>query len=288
MSGLHPDPGSRRRSIVITGAAGYVGTYLSARLAAAPSTEVHLLADDITRPDLRVPPADVVIHLAGKLNSFRGSEAEIERHNYDGTVNLAMRCDPDAHFVFLSTDQVFSSDLDRVYTEDDAAAPETVYGRTKARAEAFLLSALPHVTVLRTSVVYGYAHPRRQNTVAFIESRLRVGQPIELYEDVLTSPTYIGDLCACIELALAEGALGVRHSCGVEYLSRCDIGRAICRARGYPESLIRPAARPETMNIPRFIHLRPSDVFSGLLTTTLEEGLRASPVAVNHTASPNG
>jgi len=280
---------SHSRSILLTGAAGYIGTYLCTRLEAAPSTEVHLLADDVTAPDLQVPRADVVIHLAGKPSSFRGPDSEVERHNYDGTVNLITRCDPDAHFIFLSTDQVFASDPDRVYVEDDAVRPETAYGRSKARAETFLLSLRTRVTILRTSVVYGYTHPRRQNTVQSIESSLRTGQPVELYRDVLTSPTYIGDLCACIQLAINDDVLGVRHACGLEYLSRCDIGRAICLARGYPESLIRPVERPDGANIPRSIRMRPSDVFDGLLSTTLAEGLR--PISFGHasySASPNG
>lgn len=259
----------------MTGASGYVGTFLRARLEAEGWDDIGVLAADITSPDLIVPPADVVIHLAGKLNSFRGPPSEIARHNYEGTMNLVSRCAPRTHLVFLSTDQVFGSDRDRVYTEADPVSPETAYGRSKAQAEQFLLGTSPRITILRTAGVYGYRHPRRQNTFEFIAAKLRAREPIELYDDVFTSPTFIGDLCTCIEVAIDEGVYGVHHACGAEYLSRCDIGAAICREQGFSPDLIRPVARPEDANVPRFIHLRPSPVFASALSMPLAEGLRA-------------
>jgi dTDP-4-dehydrorhamnose reductase len=262
-------------SILVTGATGYVGSYVVPRLAAATSHRVELLVGDVTAGDLVLPRADVVIHLAGKLNSFAGAEAEIARVNYEGTVNLARRCDPGVHFIFLSSDQVFRSDPGRVYTGDDAVAPETPYGRSKAQAEEFLLSNLDQVTILRTAILYGYSHPRRRNTVEFIESKLQAGQPLELYWDVFACPTFIGDLAACIERVVEDRVLGIHHTCGAEYLSRCEIGEALCAARGYSPDLIRPVARPDSSNVPRCLHLRPSSSFDDLLSTSLADWLSA-------------
>jgi dTDP-4-dehydrorhamnose reductase len=263
----------RGPSILLTGAAGYVGSYLRPRLAAVGHRRVDSFAGDVTGPDLRVPDADVVIHLAGRLNSFAGAEAEIERVNHAGTVNLARRCRPGTHFVFLSTDQVFASDAERIYSETDTVAPETAYGRSKAAAEAFLLANLARVTILRTSVLYGYSHPRRRNTVEFIESKLRAGEPIDLFSDVFACPTFIGDLAACVERVVADGVTGVHHACGAEFLSRCDIAEALCAARGYARELIRPVPRPASSNVPRFIHLRQSPAMRDLLSTRLADHL---------------
>jgi dTDP-4-dehydrorhamnose reductase len=241
-----------------------------------PACRVTLLDADVTAPELELPDADVVIHLAGKLNSFNGPPEEIERVNHGGTINLARklaRRGGQAHFVFLSTDQVFRSDAARVYTEEDPVAPETAYGRAKANAEAFLLSTLDRVTILRTAVLHGYSHPRRRNTVEFIESKLRAGERIELYRDVFACPTFIGDLTDCVRRVLAEGVLGVHHACGPEYVSRCDIAEALCAARGYDRGLIHPIARPDTSNIPRYLHLRPSEAFEDLLTSHLGDTL---------------
>jgi dTDP-4-dehydrorhamnose reductase len=232
-----------------------------------------LLDGDVTVPDLHVPHADVVIHLAGRLNSFAGSPAEIERINYGGTVNLARRCDPRVHFVFLSTDQVFASDPCHVYTEQEATAPETPYGRSKAMAEDLLLGTLDRVTVLRTTLLYGYSHPRRRNTVEFIEGKLRAGEQVELFSDVLGCPTFIGDLAACVERAIADRVVGIHHACGTDLLSRCQIGAALCTARGYTPGLIRAVPRPASSNLPHCLHLRPAPAFADLLSTRLDDWL---------------
>jgi dTDP-4-dehydrorhamnose reductase len=260
-------------SILLTGAAGYVGSYIQPMLSAIGRRRVDVLDADITAPDLEVPDVDVVIHLAGRLNSFAGAESEIERINHEGTVNLARRCRRGTHFVFLSTDQVFASDPERIYAESDTVAPETAYGRSKAAAEAFLLANMERVTILRTSVLYGYSHPRRRNTVEFIESKLRAGETIDLFSDVFTCPTYIGDLAACIERAVGEGVYGTHHACGAEFVSRCDIAEALCESRGYSRELIRPVPRPASSNIPRFIHMRQSPAMSDLLTVRLADYL---------------
>jgi dTDP-4-dehydrorhamnose reductase len=257
------------RSILLTGGTGYVGSYLGPRLEAL-GYEVSLFVGDINAPGLELPLTDVVIHLAGKLNSFGGAPEEIARTNTGGTINLARRCPRGAHFVFLSTDQVFASDEGRIYTERDAVGPETVYGVSKAQAEAFLLETRDRVTVFRTAILYGYAHPRRRNTVQFIETKLQAGDPIDLYADVFACPTYVGDLAACVERAVADGVHGVHHACGAEYLSRCQIAEALCAARGYRPELIRPITRPESSNVPRHLHLRPSTSFADLLTTRLQ------------------
>ena len=269
-------------SILLTGAAGYVGSYIQPMLSAIGSRRVDVLDADVTAPDLEVPNVDVVIHLAGRLNSFAGAESEIERINHEGTVNLARRCRRGTHFVFLSTDQVFASDPERIYAESDTIAPETAYGRSKAAAEAFLLANMERVTILRTSVLYGYSHPRRRNTIEFIESKLRAGETIDLFSDVFACPTYIGDLAACIERAISDGVYGTHHACGAEFVSRCDIAEALCESRGYPRELIRPIPRPAASNIPRYIHLRQSPAMSDLLTVSLADYLQlgASPSAV--------
>lgn len=264
------------QSILLTGAAGYVGSYLIPRLAAVGSRRVDVLPGDVTAANLELPDADVVIHLAGRLNSFAGAEAEIQRTNFGGTVNIASRCRRGVHFVFLSTDQVFASDADRIYTEADAVAPETVYGRSKAAAEAFLLANLDRVTILRTSVLYGYSHPKRRNTIEFIESKLRAGEPVDLFDDVFACPTFIGDLAACVERAISERVYGIHHACGGEFLSRCDIAEALCAARGYDRRLIVPVPRPASSNVPRWIHLRQSEPMRDLLSTRLEDHLMLS------------
>ena len=260
-------------SILLTGASGYVGSYLQPRLEAVGNRRVGVLAADVTAPDLEVPPADVVIHLAGRLNSFAGAESEIERVNHGGTANLARRCRRGTHLVFLST-------RSGVRERSGAHLHRDRHGRARDGLRALEGGGggvparhLERVTILRTSVLYGYSHPGRRNTVEFIESKLRAGEPIDLFSDVFACPTYIGDLAACVERAIAEGVYGIHHACGAEFVSRCDIAEALCVARGYARELIRPVPRPASVNVPRWIHLRQSGAMRDLLSTRLADHL---------------
>ena len=54
-----------------------------------------------------------------------------------------------------TTDLVFDGARPQPYVESDAPAPLNVYGRTKAEAEARVLSAYPQALVVRTSAFFG-------------------------------------------------------------------------------------------------------------------------------------
>src|SRR5690606_25019285 len=88
----------------------------------------------------------------------------------------------DAHLVQISTDYVFSGDLDRPYREDDPTDPRSVYGSTKLAGEH---EAGPQATIVRTSWVCGEhgsnmvrtvlrlltSHPDRRPHLAFVDDQ---------------------------------------------------------------------------------------------------------------------
>lgn len=262
-----------KRRVLITGASGYIGTYVYRQLSRHEKYEITFLREDLRMPDLTAFEADVVIHLAGKLNSFNGEPEEILDVNYRGTVNLLRSCLSDAHVILLSSDQVFRSDPSRVYAEGDPVDPETVYGRSKALAEAYVRTEHRRSTILRASVVYGYRHPRRAHAVRFLESGLAACERVEAYRDVFSCPTYIGDLYRVIERAINEGIFGTFHACGQEYVSRYGIGELLCELGGYDRTLLVGVDKPHHVEIPRFLHLRASTVFQEELGTDLRSGL---------------
>ena len=146
-------------SILITGAGGYVGLFLVNRLMQTREFNLNLSFEDVTSSKLMLPHADVIIHLAAKLNSSKASAEETMEINYEGTVNVVRQCPLNSHVIFLSSDLVFSSNPTRMYNEADSTCAETVYGRSKALAEDFLTANHPHSTILRAAMLYGYQHP---------------------------------------------------------------------------------------------------------------------------------
>lgn len=141
--------------VLITGAGGFVGARVFARLAASPGCEVrgvwgpgsgHEDACDLadvaaTRSLMTARQPDVVLHLAAMSSVAVGAGRpdEVWRNNFDATraVALAARAlDRPVHLVFASSAEVYG----RMFNagpcdEETAVAPTSTYGRTKAASE---------------------------------------------------------------------------------------------------------------------------------------------------------
>ena len=119
---------------------------------------------DITRGDsLRFPDVDVVIHLAGILESSHPSKEKMWKVNHQGTKNVwkeACRVGAD-HFVFMSTIMVYGpkGTKENPLQEGMVTDPTDEYGKSKLACESFLREHSgidkPKVCILRPPVIYG-------------------------------------------------------------------------------------------------------------------------------------
>ncbi len=171
--------------------------------------------------------------------------------NCHGAANVAKACaQENARLLFLSTDYVFDGTKRTPYETDDPISPQTVYGKSKAVAEAEIRSAHPEACILRTSWVFGVGGKCFPDTILKLAA---TRAELDVVNDQRGSPTYTVDLARTIMQLCRKDARGVLHATNREDCTWYDfaveiVARAQLTTRVRPTSsdkFVRPAKRPE-------------------------------------------
>ena len=148
--------------VVVTGASGFVGSALRARLSAS----IDALSFGASDWEARLAGANLegatILHLAARAHAFDGDEASFQRDNEHKTRMLAEAAAREGarRVVFLSSIKVYGEDSrGRSFTPEDAPAPEDAYARSKLAAERALTEVARasglEATIVRAPLVYG-------------------------------------------------------------------------------------------------------------------------------------
>jgi len=244
---------SYRRSAVVTGCAGFLGSHLCEALLASGHavTGVDCFTDFYARPlkernvagvchapgfrlieaDIAEAPlepllgdADVVFHLAaqaGVRTSFGDGLGDYLHHNVQGTQRLLEEVAGRelGAFVYASSSSVYGDQHVYPVAEDAPLRPLSPYGATKViteqLAEAFWRSHEVPVVGLRYFTVYG---PRQRPDMAFARFLRRAvkGQPLQVLGDGLQVRefTYVDDVVAATLAAADRGRRGSVYNVG--------------------------------------------------------------------------
>jgi dTDP-4-dehydrorhamnose reductase len=279
--------------LLVTGAAGFVGGRLLRDLARghevvgarhareAPGLERADLTDEAAARGLleRVKPG-AVVHCAA-LADPDACEKDPERAravNARAPGVLARLCKKSGvRLIHVSTDLVFDGKRGG-YSEADAAAPLSVYGRTKLEGEAAVLAEDPSAAVVRVSLVYGRSLGGRPSFLDWLRSELSAGRRPRLFTDQWRTPTAMVQLPEVLGRLASAPLSGVFHWGGAESVTRLEFGRAVCRVFGYSQALLEPvsmdgfgyaAARPrdcslDSGKLARALSLLPLGLEAGL------------------------
>jgi dTDP-4-dehydrorhamnose reductase len=242
--------------ILVTGARGQLGVELVRHLAGVGEVVGRDLPElDITRPEAAAAVASLnptwVVHAAAAtdVDGCERDPAGAVRVNAEGTERVADGCRRvGAGLLYVSTDFVFDGRQRTPYSEADAPAPLSAYGRSKLLGER-AAATVPRWTVVRTAWLFG---PHGRNFVKTILAKANAGEPLRVVDDQVGSPTYARDLAAAIAVLLGRGLTGTYHVTNAGACSWYEFAAEILRQSGVaaplrpittPE-LRRPAARP--------------------------------------------
>ena len=150
--------------ILITGTDGQVGFELTRTLAPLGQIKALVRADldlgdkDALRALLDAERPDIIVNPAA-YTAVDKAESDVEAayavNEYAPAVMAQWAAEHGAFMVHYSTDYVFEGLGETPYVEDDAVAPQSVYGASKEKGEQAVRSALPEHFIFRTSWVFG-------------------------------------------------------------------------------------------------------------------------------------
>lgn len=250
--------------ILVTGAAGFLGSHLARELAQAGHTVAGVDREDGDLRDPRVIAAhldahepDVVCHLAAKVGRLFGEVdvAETVADNAGMTATVARACgERGVRVAYASTSEVYGDHGDRmVFERGPFRLPHNTYGLSKRWGEeACELYAPDGLLVWRFSMPYGEGHPPGMGRAAITNMlwQAATGQEIPVHVGAERSWCYVGDTVRAARMTLEASAADPAFA-GAWNVGRDDepvrmrhVAELACLLTGGDPALIRDVPAP--------------------------------------------
>lgn len=217
----------QRRSVLITGAGGQLGTALATVFSGDSVSAVSRTDWDVRFPaPASLARPDLVLHTAAWTN-VDGAEDDPQGAAEVNVAGTAHAAELGAPIVAYSSDYVFDGRKAAPYVESDSPSPLSAYGRSKFHGEA---AAGERAWIVRSSWLYG---PTGHN---FVRTMLRLGaerDEVAVVDDQRGCPTYVGHLAvATKQLVDASAPFGIWHLAASGDCTWADLAEAIFEEAG--------------------------------------------------------
>ena len=252
-------------AVLLTGAAGQLGSDLVGQLRTEPDTITRALTStdlDITNPDAvrwlvqawaravhgDDPAHQLVVINAAAYTAVDAAETDEDRAyavNATAPGLLADACGQvGARLVHVSTDYVFPGTVSpgiatTPYDVDSPTGPTSAYGRTKLAGELAVRALLPDDSyVVRTAWVYGATG---QNFVKTMTRLAGERDTLDVVDDQRGSPTWSRDLAAgLLAVVRQRPAPGTYHCTNRGKTTWCGLARAVFEELGLDPNRVQP------------------------------------------------
>ncbi len=246
--------------ILITGAAGMLGTDLMERLSAqhkvigvglgeskrlnelklTPLNLELMNASLVTKTFLQEKP-DVVFHCAAMTEVDRCESERDKAMNANGEMTriVAEACKAAGAFmIYFSTDYVFAGVKKGLISETDAPCPVSVYGQSKLKGEEAVAETGIRYAIFRISWLYGLHGRSFPKTIL---ERAKTQKHFDIVSDQIGGPTYTWDIAgAFAQILSAPANLNNMEGQIFNLANRSETSWA-----GFAEFLLKEAGHPD-------------------------------------------
>ncbi len=303
--------------ILVTGANGFIGKHLVARLSKIAGVKLLLLSrqeqssaqenrvwlkgdlGQLTSEYWRIyniSHIDYVFHLGAFTPKVAIEANRIDRvivDNISGTRALlqSLPGKPEK-LIFSSTLDVYAQpEHGEVLTEDSKVAPNTLYGASKLFCESLVTAWAKecgcNYAILRYGHIYGPGEEQYEKLIPVVIRNLLVNQSPVVHGDgsALRDYLYVGDAVeATIRAALAEGNIEPVNIVRGESVTLKEIVLLLIRLAGSKKEIIFLSDKPNGNSL-RFDNALMTQLLGNWLNTTLKDGLLVEMNAFQNHAS---
>jgi len=231
--------------LLITGATGFVGSYLNRfskgiyevfgtrNRSIHPDCTNHNIFDvDITNKKsvdecIKKVQPDIIIHTAGirNINLCELYPDIAVTNHFLGTKNVIdLVTGSGIRFIYLSSDSVFPGKKD-FYGESDSPSPINEYGKAKLMAEEYIANKYSNYIIVRASLLFGWTFLNQDtNTVQDVVLQCGNLKTILLSTKNYNTPLHIKSATDIILKLIKSNYNGIVHMSGATRLSRYDLG----------------------------------------------------------------
>lgn len=262
------------KTILVTGASGFIGKYLVNKFNSNYDV-IGLDINDYTekeeclfyKQDMRdyeklekifkENKIDYIIHLAAEKSLIKCEENPKEAYkiNFQGSKHLhEISKQYKSKFIFISSDQVFDGEKGE-YLESDTPIPINNYGKLKLEMENILKND-PTSVICRTALNFGKIPSIQKKYFDFVKEkdylvvqgfivehliyRLNNNLKIILPESEYINPTSLNQLYKQLKAIIERDVTGIIHCCGGEKISRYEFGKKIAKIFNLNSEFISP------------------------------------------------
>jgi dTDP-4-dehydrorhamnose reductase len=197
---------------------------------------------DITKMDGReIEECDWIVNCAAytQVDNAEDEPTKAFEVNACGAGRLARMCNANKwRMLQVSTDYVFDGTMMIPYKEEDQTNPLNNYGMSKFIGETLVWRECPDVLIVRTQSLFGNYGA---NFVRAILKQVEAGKELNVVDDQISCPTYVGHLAEAMVSLIEKDIKGETvHVSSDGFCSWLQFARAILEAKGIKDVLVNP------------------------------------------------